>query len=56
MPIFLDNVQCDGTEDHLIDCPSIGVGSFCFHFEDAGVKCRGTYGRFIIFWEENIVE
>lgn len=42
-PIYLDNVMCNGDEEHLIDCPSVGVGSFCFHFEDAGVMCQGTY-------------
>ena len=34
-------MDCVGTEAHLLDCDSIGVGSFCFHTEDASVKCRG---------------
>jgi deleted-in-malignant-brain-tumors protein 1 len=39
-PIYLDNVRCEGTEANLFQCDSIGVGSFCSHFEDAGVKCK----------------
>lgn len=38
--IFLDNVQCDGTENRLLDCTSNPVGSHnCGHGEDAGVTC-----------------
>ena len=39
-PIFLDNVNCAGTEDRLIDCPANPVGETdCFHFEDRVVEC-----------------
>jgi len=39
--IWLDNVQCTGTEDFLIDCPANPVGTHnCVHFEDAGVRCQ----------------
>ena len=38
--IWLDNVQCRGTETRLIDCPRNALGSHnCAHFEDAGVRC-----------------
>lgn len=39
--IFLDNVQCTGTESRLIDCPHSGVGTHnCGHSEDVGVRCQ----------------
>ena len=38
--IWLDNVQCVGTETRLIDCPANAIGSHnCVHSEDAGVRC-----------------
>ena len=41
--IWLDNVNCRGTEARLIDCPANPLGSHnCAHFEDAGVNCPGT--------------
>ena len=41
--IWLDNVQCRGTETRLIDCPANALGSHnCGHIEDAGVRCQGT--------------
>ena len=39
--IWLDNVQCRGTEARLIDCPANTLGSHnCVHVEDAGVSCQ----------------
>ena len=39
--IFLDNVQCTGTESRIIDCPHNGVGTHnCVHSEDVGVRCQ----------------
>ena len=38
--IWLDNVQCRGTETRLIDCPANPLGNNdCSHIEDAGVRC-----------------
>jgi hypothetical protein len=40
-PIFIDNVQCTGTENYLWDCPHNGWSSHnCVHGEDASVDCE----------------
>ena len=40
--IYLDNVECTGSENNLIDCPrSSSVSCFGSHSEDAGVRCQG---------------
>ena len=40
--ILLDEVQCTGRENRLIECPAALLGiSDCSHGEDAGVRCRG---------------
>ena len=48
--IWLDNVQCVGTETRLIDCPANAIGSHnCVHSEDAGVRCgTGVVGKLIL--------
>ena len=39
--IFLDNVQCLGTENRLIDCPASPIGTHnCVHNEDVGITCQ----------------
>ena len=39
--IWLDDVQCAGTETRLIDCPARPIGTHnCGHIEDAGVTCQ----------------
>jgi len=41
--IWLDNVNCGGTESRLIDCPANALGAHnCGHAEDAGVSCQTT--------------
>lgn len=39
--IFLDEVQCNGTEDRIFDCDANPIGRHdCTHSEDVGVRCR----------------
>ncbi|XP_064642640.1 deleted in malignant brain tumors 1 protein-like [Lineus longissimus] len=41
--LWLDNVACDGSEQHIDQCPADDWGvSNCDHDEDAGVKCLDT--------------
>ena len=42
--IWLDNLQCIGTELDILTCVHNGVGDTdCDHSEDASVECLGTY-------------
>ena len=44
-PIFLNNVECSGSESNLTDCPrSFLVVCYGRHSKDAGVRCQGMYG------------
>ncbi|XP_058272777.1 deleted in malignant brain tumors 1 protein-like [Hemibagrus wyckioides] len=41
-PIWLNNVQCSGSESNITQCSHRGFGSHgCSHGEDAGVTCSG---------------
>ena len=41
--IWLDNVNCHGTESRLIYCIARPIGRHdCEHRQDAGVRCQGT--------------
>ena len=40
--IWLDNVQCTGSESNIIDCPQPIPGRHdCTHNEDVGIRCIG---------------
>ena len=42
-PIFLDELDCIGTEESVLNCHhSIGVHSTCTHEQDIAVRCVGT--------------
>ena len=42
--IWLDQVECDGTENNITDCHHAGWGDDnCGHAEDASVICAGLY-------------
>jgi len=43
-PIFLNNVQCNGSENNLTDCPRSFHVCNGGHSKDAGVRCQGMYG------------
>ena len=49
-PIWLDNVQCTGSESRLVNCTNRGIGIHnCKHHEDAGVACHlNTTGKTIL--------
>lgn len=48
-PIAFNYVRCAGTEDRLIDCPSLNSRS-CSHVEDAGVRCLMRTGKLIKYF------
>ena len=44
-PIFLDQLECDGTENDLLQCSArhpLGLQVMCDHSEDAGIRCQGN--------------
>jgi len=44
--IWLDNVQCRGMENRLVDCIHNGFGEHnCYHFLDTGIICPPTASK-----------
>jgi hypothetical protein len=58
LPIWLDNLHCNGTEKELGDCISSSGGwgkHNCKHYEDVGVacmECENTIGGECLFWQQ----
>ena len=45
MPIFLDELVCNGSESSITQCRSSGWGRHnCYHHEDVGAICHNTTG------------
>ena len=55
--IYIMNVQCNGSESTLEDCPASEVGVHdCTHSEDAGVRCQSmcaymSYNKYFGFMQ-----
>jgi len=49
-PIWLDSVQCTGSESKLVSCSNLGINvtRSCSHAEDAGVRCFGGEGSYVV--------
>ena len=48
-PIYLDNIDCNGTESNLTSCEqSSYVSCYYGHSEDAGVRCQGAFKTFYV--------
>ena len=47
--VWLDNIDCTGTEKRFVECSFDTVGSSsCSHFEDASVRCQIIYRQFLL--------
>ena len=49
-PIFLDQLDCSGSEESLLDCPSgrpVGLHQ-CDHTMDVGIRCQGMYCLYVL--------
>ena len=51
-PIHLDELQCLGSEDTLLNCTHSGIGDHdCTHSEDVGIICQRSLGRVMhVIW------
>ena len=45
-PVLLDQLQCSGSEQNLLNCSHRGEGvtaSYCRYYDRAGVRCSGAW-------------
>ena len=56
-PIWLDDVQCIGTETHIDQCRHNDWGSNnCGHVEDVYISCADTeMGKTFAFWRNSLL-
>lgn len=46
LPIWLDDVNCQGTELRLADCAARAIGTHnCNHNEDVGIRCSAPFSK-----------
>lgn len=56
-PIWLDNVNCVGTEARIEDCGHNAWGSHnCHHNEDVSIGCYPAKGRKLLFLSKTLTE
>ena len=57
-PVLLDNVDCSGDENLLLECNHNGIGIInCRHHEDAGVLClSGIYHCIVCMGEKSSLQ
>ena len=50
-PVFLSEVECTGSEEKLILCPSVGIGNHtCSRLNTAGVTCGKSESKSCIIF------
>ena len=48
-PVFMDYVNCNGSENSIVDCRHFSHSYGCTHSDDVGIRCEpGTYAHFLI--------
>ncbi len=51
VPVWLEEVQCEGNEEHVKDCPHGPLGThLCTHEHDVGITCTGLYLHSILIY------
>lgn len=51
VPILVDDIECTGSEDSLLNCTYDSSTFDCTHSDDAGVACLAA--RELCFWNSN---
>ena len=49
--IYKQNIQCNGSENTLEDCPASEDVYDCTHSDDAGVRCQGMFAYMYMSFE-----